>query len=295
MKIKRITALILALLMTFFVSACQKEEEPEVTTQENITNAVTEEAKDVVSDETQAESDTTIASEDVSETTLPDEEEKVTAEGEPSTKASENPADWSKEKIVDVYKKAAKKSNSSVKSNQAIALKKISVNNGEFEGVFDFIMPIMSKLLANNSKETAGVTGGYNNLSASDLSSAKAYKSGSNVVVEMVMKNQTSGPRENALSGSVGHAITAVGDIGVVTDQLTDLGIPLELSDKDTKIYYTKPVVKVVINNKGEIVNGTWSYTVEISMNNYKAFGKAVDTTSVIMDNTITVNGGFKK
>ena len=153
----------------------------------------------------------------------------------------------------------------------------------------------MSKLLANNSTEKDGITGGYKNLSVSDVASAKAYKVGNNIAIEMVMKDQISGAQEDALSGSVGHAITAVGDISVVTQQLTDLGLPLEISEKDTKIYYTKPVVKVLIDKNGEIINGTWSYTVEISLNNYKAFGKTVNTTSVIMDNTITVNGGFKK
>lgn len=151
----------------------------------------------------------------------------------------------------------------------------------------------MSKLLANNSKETAGVTGGYNNLKASDIATAKAYKVGGNTAIEMVMHEQVTGPSDDALSGSVGHAITAVGDIGAVVKQLKDLGIPLELSEKDTKIYYTKPVVKVLINSDDEIIKGTWKYTVEIRMDNYKAFGKDVETTSVIMDNTITVNGGF--
>ena len=53
--------------------------------------------------------------------------------------------------------------------------------------------------------------------------------------------------------------------------------------------------VKVVVDSDGKIINGTWKYTVEIRMDNYKAFGTAVATTSVIMDNVITVNDGFKK
>ena len=152
----------------------------------------------------------------------------------------------------------------------------------------------MSKLLANNSDDTPGITGGYINLSDSDIASARAYKSGKNIAVEMTMKEQVSGPRENAQSGSVGHVIDAVGDIGVVVDQLKDLGMPLELSEKDTKIYYTNPTVKVLVNSDGKIINGTWKYTVEIRMDNYKAFGTEVETTSVIMDNIITVGGGFK-
>jgi hypothetical protein len=67
------------------------------------------------------------------------------------------------------------------------------------------------------------------------------------------------------------------------------MGLPLELSEKDTKIYYTNPFVKVVINDKGEIISGTWSYTVKICMNNMKAFGQTVEKASITMDNTITV------
>ena len=111
----------------------------------------------------------------------------------------------------------------------------------------------------------------------------------------MTMKNQISGPKEDALSGSVGHAITAVGDIGSVTNQLKDLGLPLEISDDETKIIFTNPTVKVKIDSNGIIVNGTWQYTVEIRLDNYKVFGKDVETTSIVMLNTLTLNGGFKK
>lgn len=204
------------------------------------------------------------------------------------------PEKWTSEQIVEYYKAAAKKSHSSTTSSHTIELKSISVNNGAYKGLFEFITPIMAKLLANNSEDKEGITGGYNNLVVSDIATAKAYKIGDNIAIEMVMQNQIAGPRENALEGSVGHAITAVGDIGVVTKQLTDLGLPLELSEKDTKIYYTNPVVKIIINGNGEIISGTWKYTVEIRMDNFKAFGKTVETSSVIMDNILTVNGGFK-
>ena len=205
----------------------------------------------------------------------------------------DDPADWSKEQIVEIYKAAAEKSNATAVSDQKITLTSISVNNGQYEGLFDFITPIMSKLLANNSKQKDGITGGFRNLTVSDLLTAKALTADDGTVVEMKLRNQTSGADDDALSGSVGHAITAVGDIGVVTNQLKDLGLPLEFSDEDTKIHYTDAYVKVLINDDGRIVNGTWFYTVEIRLDNYKAFGKAVETTSVIMDNTVTVNGGF--
>ncbi len=293
----RFSALVLSILMIFSLTACRGDEQVADVPQENTTNNVIEDAtEEVVSDESVTE-ETTVTEEKVTveneETTITDDETISSVKKEETTKKPALSDEWTKEKIVETYKNAAKKSNASAKSAQKISLKKISVNNGEFEGFFDFIMPIMSKLLANNSKETTGITGGYKNLAASDIATAKAYKVGNNTALEMVMREQVSGPSDDAQSGSVGHVITAVGDIGAVVTQLKDLGIPLELSEKDTKIYYTKPVVKVLINSNGEIVKGTWKYTVEIRMDNYKAFGKDVETTSVIMDNAITVNGGF--
>lgn len=297
MSIKKVSAIVLSLMMLFLISGCNgddggkvsQETTTQITTQEsaeeNITvESVTEELTTSVDEET---------TEELEEATEKNDEAISSVKVDETKKKPASSDEWTKEKIVEAYKKAAKKSNSTAKSAQSISLKKISVNNGEYENVFDFIMPIMSKLLANNSKETTGITGGYNNLTASDLANAKAYKSGNNTVLEMTLRDQVSGPSEDALSGSVGHAITAVGDISAVVKQLKDLGIPLELSEKDTKIYYTNAFVKVVINSDGEIVKGTWKYTVEIRMDNYKAFGKEVKTTSVIMDNTIKVNGGF--
>ncbi len=290
MKFKAFASSVLSFTLIFSLASCGEKKEVDVTYSD--TSVETEE---MLSDDFQSEVFTElINSETVPESTVSDEEATVAISSATSADVT-NPSAWSTERIIEAYKKAAQKSNSKVKSEQSIALKNISVNNGEYEGLFEFITPIMSKLLANNSTEKDGITGGYNNLAVSDVVSAKAYKVGNNIAIEMVMKDQISGAREDALSGSVGHAITAVGDISVVTQQLKDLGLPLEISEKDTKIYYTKPVVKVLINNDGKIINGTWSYTVDINLNNYKAFGKTVNTTSVVMDNTITVNGGFKK
>lgn len=292
--IKVLAGIVSVLMMLSFVS-CKSDVNDSAETTVNAENETeTDVFADVVDNKDNADVSET-------ETTQPTDEETDSpsdAEGisdEKTTQRYDNPSDWTKAEIVDFYKSAAKKSAAATKSKQSILLKDISVNNGEYEGLFDFIMPIMSKLLANNSKTNNGITGGYKDLSASDVLSANAYKSESGIVVEIILKDQISGPNDDALSGSVGHAITAVGDIGAVVNQLKDLGLPLELSEKDTKIYYMNPTVKVIVNNEGKIICGTWKYTVDINMNNYKAFGKIVDTTSVVMDNIITVNGGFKK
>ena len=273
--LKKIAAIMLSVMFVFTFVSCKDEvkgEAPE-------TDAVTAVAEEKINpDEAQESEVVTEISEEI--------EESTSAE---TTLSADDPAEWSTAQIVEFYKNAAAKTTATAKSYREITLKDVSINNGEYESAINFIMPIMSKLISNNSEEVEGITGGFVNLTEADVASAKAYKSGNNVTVEMVMKKQVSGPREDANSGSVGHAITAVGDIGQVVTQLTDLGLPLELSDDDTKIYYTNPTVKVTVDGNGKIISGTWKYTVEISMNNYKAFGKDVKCTSVVMDNKITL------
>lgn len=205
------------------------------------------------------------------------------------------PAELTKAQIVARYKAAADKSHTTAKTYRNISLVDFSINNGQYEKAINLVMPIISKLLANNSAEVPGITGGFRSLTEADVKAAKMYSVGDKTVIEMVMNEQTSGARDNALSGSVGHAITAVGDIGVVIDQITDLGIPLEISDEHTVIKYTNPTVKVLIDSNGKIVNGTWSYTVAINLNQFKVGKKTVDTTQIVMNNVLTVNGGFKK
>ena len=280
MEFKKFIALFLTLAVLFSFSACKNGEN----------------AEEPVSTTAAAEDETTLnEAEEITQAAAKPSDDETRASSEETTAVTDDPSLWNTEQIVEFYKNAAAKTTANAKSYREITLKDVSINNGEYESAINFIMPIMSKLISNNSEEVDGITGGYESLVADDVASAKAYKSGNGIAVEMVMKKQVSGPREDANSGSVGHAITAVGDIGQVVTQLTDLGLPLELSDDDTKIYYTNPKVKAVVDGNGRIISGTWSYTVEISMNNYKAFGKDVKSTSVIMDNTLTVGGGFKK
>lgn len=267
--------------MLLSATACGGKE-AEVEPSQSAADVSVSETDAPIPDETVAETDA--FSDGTDETTV-----AVSAEN------TDDPSLWTTEQIVLFYKEAAKKTHPSVKSQHSVDIRSISVNNGQYEGLFEFITPIMSKLIANNSEDKDGITGGYNNLTADDVASAKAYKSGNGTVIEMVMREQISGAKEDSNSGSVGHAVTVVGDISVVTDELKELGLPLDIPEKSIKIYYTKPTVKVLVDGNGKIVNGTWRYTVEIRLDNYKAFGKAVETTSVIMDNTLTVNGGFRK
>lgn len=287
---KKFFAFILSLVMIASLSACGKDT-PD--TPSDINTSTSEKSTDnTIQDETTS---STTEADDTSSTTttqpsVADKSEEPTVPANAPTQKPDSPADWTKAQIVEAYKAAARKTHSSVKSQHRIEMKEVLVNGKEI----GFVVPIMSAFLKSNETDKDGITGGYDKLTAADVASARAYKNGSALIIEMTMNKQTSGASEDANSGCVGHAITTVGDIGTVAKQLEDK-LPLELNDKETRIYYTNPTVKVVIDPNGKIVNGTWQYTVDIRLNNYKAFGQPVDSTSVVMKNTLTVNGGFKK
>ncbi len=290
MNIKRILAVIISAILVFSLTACgtsvdnSSEQESTTVYNGNVNETVSENILN-----TEAIPSDTTSEYYTQNTPQPSSVETTGATVEVTTESYDETAGWSKERIVEEYKNAARKSNSIPKSSQKIELKKISMNNGEYDKFFSFVMPIISKFLESNSTEKDGITGGFENLVAEDISSARAYKDGENTVIEMQIADQISGPKEDALSGSVGHAITTVGDISLVIKDLADRGLPLELSEEDTKIYYTNASVEVVVNQNGEIIGGTWRYTVDIRMNNFKAFGQGIEKASVIMDNIITI------
>lgn len=294
MCFKKYIALILTVVTVFSLSACGKEkfsDNPQENTTDN-TIDINQELTDNIADNTttSAVDVTDTSGSSVTEPSSVDTSENLSVPANAPTQNNNDPSKWSAAQIVEAYKTAAKKTHSSVKSQHRIEMKEVLVNGKEI----GFVVPIMSAFLKSNETDKDGITGGYTNLTAADVASAKAYKNGSATVIEMTMKKQTSGASEDANSGSVGHAVTGVGDIGAVAKQLEDK-LPLEINYNETKIYYTNPTVKVLIDPNGKIVNGTWQYTVDIRLNNYKAFGQPVDSTSIVMVNTLTLNGGFKK
>ncbi len=216
-----------------------------------------------------------------------------------SGELSDNPADWSTAQIVDYYKKAAGKTHNSVTSYQNMTMRKGSLNAPGINGtLLSFAEGVMSTALSNNSMDIKGITGGHWDLVASDVSGAKAYKSGNNIVIEMKMKEQTDKGDGEMYSGTVGHAISVVGNIDSVIGQFSGLGMNAQIADKDCTLQYKNPVLKVTINSNGMIINGTWSYVVYITLNNLqiKAMGLTVPVQQAtsIVDFYVILNGGFK-
>lgn len=206
---------------------------------------------------------------------------------------SANPEEWTDEEIIAYYKSSALKSNSRTTSTQTMSLTEMVVNNGDgtLAKAVEFAKPFMIDALEKNSTEFEGITGGFNNLTLSDTESVKAYKSGKYTVIEMTLKEQTDGVHGDMYSGTVGHAISVVGDLSVVQEELPMFDIYFD--NADMKLHYVNPTLKVKINEDGIIEKGTWSYTVNISVKNLKVEFITVDSGYGSVDYVIKVGGGF--
>lgn len=299
---KKILAVLTALTMLFAFTACDNggETKENETTSTSATTDATDsvsESMAEVSDDANKDESTTLPSETVTDAngeTIPAPE---TTLAEVSA-SSNDPSKWTTEEIVAFYKQAAAKSNKQI-STQTMTMTEIVANDGNgFLGtLIEWVTPIFKSALKNNSTEYEGITGGHDKLTASDVQSAKAYKSGEYTVIEMTMKEQTDGIHGHWSEGTVGHAISVVGDISVVQDELPQFYIDFE--NADLKLHYTNPKVRVKINKNGIIEKGTWSYVLDVELENL--YIEAINfPIKVMVDNgygsvdyKVTVGGGF--
>lgn len=285
---KKLFAILVVFSLIFTVAACSNNRNDEETT-----TAPTSDETFGITDTVGSEADTSAepSSEITTEGEIPSGQETTTALTEQTTLAAD-PSQWTTEEIVEFYKAAAAKSQS-VKSSQVMSMTKLVVNNGD--GALGFLInmvePLFVAALERNSTEFDGITGGYANLTASDLQSAKAYKSGNYIIVEMRPKEQTDGIDGDVFSGTVGHAISVVDGVDDVLKEFPKLNVNLD--EALIAINYTKPVVKVKINNNGIIEKGTWSYTVDVDVENLEIEKISVKTADALVDYVITVGGGF--
>ena len=208
-------------------------------------------------------------------------------------KISDNPADWSKEQIVYMYKQAATKSHDTAESSQTMTMPTMIVNDGDGAlGFFiNMVKPVIDSVIEKQATTYGGITGGYKNLVASDVESAKAYKEGNYTVIEMRMVEQTDGLYGDPQAGTVGHAINVLGNVATAVEQFPDFDIKYE--EADIKIHYADPIVKVRINENGIIEKGTWSYMTEIDIKHLAIGSVMVDKAYAEIEYVIVVGGGF--
>lgn len=214
-------------------------------------------------------------------------------ETEPSRELPANPAEWTKAEVVNFYKAAAQKS-TSAKSVQKMTMDNgmdVKINNSALEFAIGLAEPIIKAALKANSTEFDGITGGYNDLVPSDAESAKAYKEGEYTIVEMKMVEQVDDAYGDTYKGTVGHAISVVGNIAVVADNFPDWTI--NFKDAFVELRYKNPVVKVKINKDGVIEKGTWSYVVGVKVQGLQIEKVIVEDAKTDINYVITTGGGF--
>lgn len=212
---------------------------------------------------------------------------------ENSEPLSDNPADWSKEQIAEFYKQAATKSHATAESSQTMTMPKLVVNDGDgaMNWFVQILIPIINSALEKNTTTYGGITGGYTNLVASDIDTAKAYKDGEYTVIEMKMVEQTDGIYGDAQGGTVGHAINVLGNVSTAAEQFPNFDIKFE--EADIKVHYADPTVKVKINSDGIIEKGTWSYTSVISIRNLQINSIMIEKADAEIEYVIVVGDGF--
>ncbi len=265
---KKFTAILTAFVMLFaFASCTDKNNETENKQTEIVTDtmgeAVTDNSGETVTkpaEETTLPDSTATESTTVPETTLA-----------PVSISSDNPSEWTSEEIVEFYKAAAINSKTKVKSTEYKNLEEMVVNDGDgFIGNFvEMATPFLVKALKDSQVVFDGITGGYEDLVASDVQSAKAYKSGEYTVIEMKMKEQTDGIHADRYSGTVGHAISVLGDISEVEEAISEWFV-IDSNNAKITLRYTEPTLKVKINKDGVVEKGTWSYTIKVNVSNLK-------------------------
>ncbi len=206
---------------------------------------------------------------------------------------SDNPADWTKEQIVYMYKQAATKSHDTAESSQTMAMHEMVVNDGDGAlGFFiDIVKPVIDSVIAKQATTYGGITGGYQKLVASDVDTAKAYKDGKYTVIEMRMVEQTDGLYGDPQEGTVGHAINVLGNVATAVEQFPQFDI--KYKEADIKIHYADPIVKVRINENGMIEKGTWSYMSKIDIKHLAIGSVMVDKAYAEIEYVIVVGGGF--
>ena len=303
---KKIVAILLVLSMMLALVACGNdkgddptESQTEITTEDQAVNSgdVDVEPESSTDADTTDEESTTenVADEPATEKNDKEDKDDNKEETEATTKkpASNDPADWSKEEIVEAYKKAAVKTHSTAESSQTMVLNKLIVNDGD--GALNFFInmlkPVIDTALKNNTTTYNGLTGGFTKLQASDIKSAKAYKQGNYTVIEMTMNEQTDGLYGDAQEGSVGHAINVLGNVADAVDQFPDFDI--KYKEADIKVHYTQPTVKVRINESGKIEKGTWRYVSDIYIRHLEVSGIMIDKADAQIEYVIVVGGGF--
>lgn len=301
-KLMRFAAALLAAAMLFSFSACRTDDdgsesstdEPSVTDAGNIHEESTDSAELTTAEPT-TDSRTTTRS-NVSGGT---KTETVNVyKGLNSTNTSR----------VLKYYKAAAANTKTIDATQYMSMKRVDYTprNSFQKGMLTVFTGIASAALAANSKAVTTIPGKYKQIKASDLISANAVAYGNYTIVTLnVRMQQDDQNTKDAHQGPVGRTVGTVGNLDRVFDEMPSIKVDCSKGSITLRYDDCKVVVKID-NVSGTIVSGTWSYTVDIDVDNIYASiagsdsmlitdtGGAVDYVIKTNDGT-TLRNGVKK
>ena len=265
-KLMRFAALLLAAAMLFSFSACRTNDgDSESSTDEpSITDAA-----------------------NISESTEP--AELTTAEPTSESRTVKRPtgSGGTKTETVNVYKglnstntsrvlryyKAAAANTNSIDATQYMSIKRVDYTprNNFQKGMLTVFTGIASAALAANSKAVTAIPGKYKQIKASDLLSANAVAYGNYTIVTLnVRMQQDDQNTKDAHQGPVGRTVGTVGNLDRVFEAMPSVKVDCSKGSITLKYDDCKVVVKID-NGSGSIVSGTWSYTVDVDIDNIYA------------------------
>lgn len=275
-KTKRIFALLLALVLTFALTACRDNGG---NGDESTTDA------GGVTDAQQADI-TVVSSSDESTTSAEDTTEKSAQSSASGSSQSAQSSDQTTfgsnglnstniKTVVEFYKAAAKKTDK-IDAKQTMTLARIDFTpqNTFQKGLLSAFKGIATAALKANSTPRTDVPGNHQALKTSDLNSANAIVSGDYTIVTLNVKSQEDNQdTKDWGQGPVGHAVGTLGDITKALEAIP--AVEVDYSQGSIVLRYDNCKVVVKINNKtGKIEAGTWSYTVNITLTDiYASFG----------------------
>lgn len=303
-KLLRFAAAVLAAILLFSFSACKKD--------------------DGDSDSSTEEPSVTVDSGTVTESTKPEGESTT---GEPTTVGSRPSAQTgssgtTKPEAINVYSglnstntskvlryyKAAAANTKSIDATQLMSIKRVDYTprNSFQKGMLSLFTGIASAALAANSTPVNEVPGVPDEIKSSDLISANAVAYGNYTIVTLNVRTQQDDQNtKDAHRGPVGRTVGTVGNLDRVFDEMPSIKVDTSKGSITLRYDDCKVVVKID-NVSGTIVSGTWSYTVDIDVDNIYASiagsdsmlitdtGGAVDYVIKTNDGT-TLRNGVKK
>ncbi|MCR5485605.1 MAG: hypothetical protein K6F09_08420 [Clostridiales bacterium] len=268
MAIKKILAFTSAIVLVLAMASCGSKETANTETDaaeitevlEDTTASIDEEltSEPVSEEETTAEAETT------------EKETETEAETKPETTEPAGPDLKSTDGILNFYKEACKKSDNNFNATQSMTLASLDGGSGAVGKAIDLFEPIAKNALADNSGNFDHVPGKYENLTVDDIQSATATDDGTTTTITINLKEQTNGPKSDSYSGSVGRGIGVIDGVDTAINELK--GVTVDYSEGNISLRYSEPKIVVKVDDAtGKIKSGTWSFKVNVAIDNVKA------------------------